>query len=142
VQLPGPVVGAAAAALGCLSGDRGAAPTEAQQQAAVDALQATGRRAAKLQGAAAAKRGVAAGLAVLLGGQHLLPGAPRGAAALRAATEGALPAEAEALRVCSATRPPQCPRRCPRDVLQKPLDLAPWSLVSPVAWCLAKKLSS
>ncbi|KAK9905743.1 hypothetical protein WJX75_005520 [Coccomyxa subellipsoidea] len=74
--LPGTVVGAAATALGCLVA--GLAPDQAQAEAqrTVDALLTALGNAPQLAQSGAAKFGVAAGLAVMLGAPHLLSGVP------------------------------------------------------------------
>lgn len=93
------MVGAAATALGCLVA--GLAPNQAQAEAqrSVDVLLTALGNAPQLAQSGAAKSGVAAGLAVMLGAPHLLPGVPpAGTPAFLASPENAEAAK-QALQV-------------------------------------------
>ena len=104
VKCTGQLVGTAATALGCLEAGLAEkqllvdAKTEVQQS--VDALVSALGNAPRLAQSAAAKSGIACGLAALLGAPHLLPGVPpaKGADFLLASPEMAAAAK-QALQV-------------------------------------------
>ncbi len=69
-------MGAAATSLGCLVAGLALDQAQAEAQRSVDAMLAALGNGPRLAQSGAARSGVAAGLAALLGAPHLLPGVP------------------------------------------------------------------